>query len=148
MARKGQAKYSADYIAKKTAEYLNACEASKKEYPLRSGDVKVRQDKYPTWVGLSLYLDIPKSTLNNYLEGNYPGKEEDTAKVLNTLVRAKAEMEEVLLQRAMSGDVDSKAAAILMGTFGYREKVEQEHTGGMTVAWEGLKPKEAEDFSV
>ena len=147
MPAKGQAKYSAEYITRKTAEYLKACEASKKEYPLRSGDVKIRQDKYPTWVGLSLYLDIPKSTLNNYLEGNYPGSDEDTSKVLNTLARAKAEMEEVLLQRAMSGDVDSKAAAILMGTFGYREKVEAEHTGDMTVTWAGLDPETASKFS-
>lgn len=149
MPAKGQAKLTPDQIKRAVESYFKKVTDSRKEIQLRSGDIKVRYEFFPSLASFANHLDIGKQTVEDWINGKYPSlNEADTTLVSEMLARAKRRIEEMTITAALNGDVDSKVASVILTGYGYRDKVEHDVSGGMTVAWEGLKPKEAEDFSV
>lgn len=128
---------SAEWLNERIAEYFAKCEASKREITLKSNDVRIRQE-LPSMVGLAVFLDIPKSTLYDYLEGKYDDRTEaDTELYSDILARARDRIELVTLDAACNGDTDSRITLAKLAKFGYSTKVETESKATLTVQWEG-----------
>jgi hypothetical protein len=112
-----------------------------------------------------LFLGSSKTQLYEYANGNYPtewidlipeGKEHplkgyDKQEIINsyrdTLSRAKARIENVIVEASANGDIEPKIAALLLSQRGYTAKTETETNSNMTLKWEGVDPSTAGSYS-
>jgi hypothetical protein len=99
--------------------YFKHCEESKAIYELKNGDIKVRQE-YPSMAGLSLWLDVDRKTLYNYMEEEHtPGMEDDSRqRIIHTLSRAREHIKQSLVQASILGDADSRISGMLLTAMG------------------------------
>jgi hypothetical protein len=96
-------------ILDKAKEYLNVYESL--------GDV------IPSIEGLSLHLDIVRSTIYDW-EGQ-EGKEEFS----DILRKINAKQHQVLINKGLSNDFNSAITKLVLGKHGYHEKQQQEISG-------------------
>lgn len=137
---------SAEWLNKRIAEYFAKCEASKREITLKSNDVRIRQE-LPSMVGLAVFLDIPKSTLYDYLDGKYDDRTEaDTELYSDILARARDRIELVTLDAASNGDTDSRITLARLAKFGYSNKVEVEQQAAYVIKWDGVNMADVETW--
>jgi hypothetical protein len=108
-----------DELKRKIDAYFKHCEESKKVYDLKNGDIKVRQE-YPSMAGLSLWLDVDRKTLYNYMEEEHtPGMDDDCKqKIIHTLSRAREKIKQSLVQASILGDADSRISGMLLTAMG------------------------------
>lgn len=108
-----------DELQREIDAYFKHCEDSRKEYDLKNGDIKVRQE-YPSMAGLSLWLDVDRKTLYNYMEEEHtPGMEEDSRqRIIHTLSRAREHIKQSLVQASILGDADSRISGMLLTAMG------------------------------
>lgn len=108
-------------LQEKINAYFKHCEESKKVYDLKNGDIKVRQE-YPSMAGLSLWLDVDRSTLYNYMNEEYNANdgigEECNKQIIHTLLRAREHIKQSLVQASILGDADSRIAGMLLTAMG------------------------------
>lgn len=81
-----------------------------------------REPVIPTLEGLALYLDINKDTITEWCkeDGEFSVIADNIRKTKSSLMQ----------QRGLSGDFNSKIAALLLGHEGYREKQDMDVTTG------------------
>jgi hypothetical protein len=101
--------YKGAETIKKVREYLNLC---KDEY-VGLGKIRV---KLPSIEGLSVYLDVSRSTLYLWRENH-----QEFSDILEELLSRQAE---VLLNNGLSGDYNSTIAKLVLGKHGYTDKTE------------------------
>ena len=108
-----------DELQKKVDAYFKHCEDSRTVYELKSGDIKVRQE-YPSMAGLSLWLDVDRKTLYNYMEEDYQNgnSEECNKRIFHTLLRAREKIKQSLVQASIMGDADSRISGMLLTAMG------------------------------
>lgn len=108
-----------DKLQREIDAYFKHCEESKRVYDLKNGDIKVRQE-YPSMAGLSLWLDVDRKTLYNYMEEEHtPGMEDDCKqKIIHTLSRAREHIKQSLVQASILGDADSRISGMLLTAMG------------------------------
>jgi len=135
-----------DKLSKDIDDYFKHCEDSKSIRELKNGDLRIRQES-PTMVGLANWLDVDKSTIYYYLNGER-GKEVHSEETYNaivaTLSRAKQRIEKGLIQRSLDGDCDPRIGGMLLTSFGYNDGEKQPTAVTVTIA--GL-PDQAKEWS-
>lgn len=100
-----------DDLREKVEQYFMDCDASKKEYQLKNGDIKIRQI-YPTLSGLALYLGVTPGLINDYIDGNLDNMPEDIAiQMRSILADAKTRIVRDLEQASLTGDAESRTVA-------------------------------------
>ena len=109
----------ADVLKEKVQAYFTHCHSTEKVYDLKSGDIKVRK-QFPTMTGLANWLGVSRDTLYSYLNGDEKtGNDADTNKAItDTLIHAKQDIADELMQAAISGDADSRIAGMLLTAMG------------------------------
>lgn len=109
----------ADALKTKVQAYFDHCHGTEKVYDLKSGDIKVRK-QFPTMTGLANWLGVSRDTLYSYLNGeDKPGNDADTNKAISdTLLHAKQDIADELMQAAIAGDADSRIAGMLLTAMG------------------------------
>jgi len=146
MPGKYQAKIKPDELIQKIDAYFEECDRTVRTVVIGKRTAEVSRPY--TMVGLALYLGIHKDTLYEWLKGKYPCKEKKAQKqVTDSLARAKMKIETSLLERSLTGELESRTATLILGKMGYANKQEVEHSGGVSVKWEGASASEAEDYS-
>ena len=164
MGKRASLQLTPEELEIKVDEYFRKCKGSETIYPMKRGDIRIRAE-WPSIVGLALYLGSNKTQLYEYANGNYPtewidlipeGQEHplkhyDQQEIINsyrdTLSRAKARIEEIIVNASANGDIEPKIAALLLSQWGYTQKAETENSSTMTVKWEGVDPKQAGNYS-
>lgn len=108
-----------DELQEKVDAYFKHCEESKKVYDLKNGDIKVRQE-YPSMAGLSLWLDVDRKTLYNFMdEDHLPNMSDECSKrIIHTLSRAREKIKQSLVQASILGDADSRISGMLLTAMG------------------------------
>ena len=107
-------------LKKKVQAYFDHCHATEKVYDLKNGDIKVRK-QFPTMTGLANWLGIGRDSLYRYTNGeeNTAGYDADNIKAISdTLLHAKQDIADELMQAAISGDADSRIAGMLLTAMG------------------------------
>ena len=109
----------ADALKTKVQAYFDHCHGTEKVYDLKSGDIKVRK-QFPTMTGLANWLGVSRDTLYSYLNGDEKtGNDAETNKAItDTLLHAKQDIADELMQAAISGDADSRIAGMLLTAMG------------------------------
>jgi len=154
-------------IQRRIDEYFAQYEASRDIRPLKSGDLRVRAS-WPSVIGLCAFLGIGKTAYYSYLDGKYPIPQNHSTKsvsksdnsadngvdgediaqsIADTLARARDRIEQIILEAAANGDIDSRIAALLMSQWGYSERQEVTTNGEVKVAWQNVNPEDAERYS-
>lgn len=112
-----------DDLEQKVDLYLKHCEATKQKLDLKNGDKKIRQE-LPTMIGLANWLGVSRDTLYSYMnrESKTGISDEYIERFSDTLSRARGRMEEALLNAALCGDVEPKAAGLVLYSYGYTAK--------------------------
>lgn len=151
MPAKGQSNVSHQELIRRAEQYFIDCDNSRVEYTTRAGVPCVRQTPY-TMIGLANAIGVSRKTLYEYMAGKYPsdGTEEGDAAqhlVRDTLMRMRDRVEQYTVEHAALGDIDNRIAQLLMSGWGYKERHEVEHSGGMAVTWQGSTAQEAEEWS-
>lgn len=108
-----------DELQRKVDAYFEDCENSKRVYELKSGDIKIRQT-FPSMSGLSVWLQIHRSTLYSYMngEGKVQLDESISKAISDTLIYARERIKQSLIQSSLSGDADSRIAGMLLTAMG------------------------------
>ena len=132
-------------LERKINEYFDRCEKSKTEYVLKNGDVRVKQE-HPSVIGLSVFLDCDKDTINSYLRGDEKKSmsAELTESITAALARAKRRIEAETLNNALNGDCDPKIAALCLAAYGYGK---EQSDATVTVRVEGAGAPDVEGWS-
>jgi len=106
-------------LQEKIDAYFKHCEESKAIYELKNGDIKVRQE-YPSMAGLSLWLDVDRKTLYNYMDEGYNTavSDECNKQIIHTLLRAREHIKQSLIQASIMGDADSRISGLLLNAMG------------------------------
>lgn len=166
MAKKGQISTrrsikSPDQLQASIDAYIQQCQDTRQERPLKNGDVRVRQT-IPSMVGLAVYLGMAQGTLYSYLEGKYddsmPATQGNLDSIDNTnsgcsirysdiLLRARDRFELALLDAATSGDLEGRIAQARLARYGYAVRIESEHKGAVSISWQGVDSADADRYS-
>ena len=111
-------------------------------------DYKTEGDVIPSVEGLSLYLEIARSTIYEW------AKHEDKKEFSDTLELINVTQKKVLINKGLKGDFNSNITKLALGNHGYSEKVQQELSGpdGKPIEVTGIevsfvKAKEVKDDS-
>lgn len=109
----------ADALKAKVQAYFDHCHGTEKIYDLKNGDIKVRK-QFPTMTGLANWLGVSRDTLYSYLNGDEKtGNDAETNKTItDTLLHAKQDIADELMQAAISGDADSRISGMLLTAMG------------------------------
>lgn len=135
-----------DKLAEQVDRFFATCEASREEHQLRNGGVQVRYRKPPSVIGLAVYLGVSRQTLYRYMAGDIESLDSAVySTIRDILVRARDRIEALTLEGAMSGEVDSKAASLVLGGMGYSNKSDDSPT--VTVRIVGADAAAVEDWS-
>lgn len=164
MGRRASLQLTPEELDIKIDEYFDKCKKSETVYEMKRGDIRVRAE-WPSIVGLALYLGSSKTQLFEYANGNYPTewidlipagqdhplkhipRQEIIKSYQESLSRAKARIEEIIVTASANGDIEPKIAALLLSQWGYTAKTEQENNSNMTLRWEGVDPTTAGSYS-
>lgn len=151
MPAKGQCRIAAEELIRRAEQYFIDCDNSKVEYTTRAGVPCVRQTPY-TMIGLANAIGISRKTLYEYLDGKYPSDDTEDGRytqelVRNTLARMRDRVEQYTVEHAALGDIDNRIAQLLMSGWGYKDRHEVEHSGGLSVTWQGSTAQEAEEWA-
>ena len=109
-----------DKLKQDVQAYFDHCHSTEKIYDLKSGDIKIRK-QFPTMTGLANWLGISRDSLYRYTNGeeNTAGYDAKCIKAISdTLIHAKQDIAEELMQAAISGDADSRIAGMLLTAMG------------------------------
>lgn len=150
MPAKGQCKLSLKQIQDGIKDYFATCDATVRTVVIGKRTAVVARPY--TMVGLADHLGIHKDTLYQWLNGNYPtdGTSKGNAiqqQVTDSITRAKGRIETSLLERSLTGELDSRTAALILGGMGYTSRQEVQHSGNMAVQWQGTTPEEAAEWA-
>lgn len=106
-------------LKKKVDAYFAHCHSTEHVYDLKSGDIKKRK-QFPTMTGLANWLHVSRDTLYSYINGDEKtGNDADTNKqITDTLIHAKQNIADELIQAAIAGDADSRIAGMLLTAMG------------------------------
>lgn len=77
----------------------------------------------PSSVGLALYLDVNRSTVQDW------GKDPEKAPFSTILDRIQAKQHQLLISKGLTGDFNAAIAKLALGKHGYSEKSENTHQG-------------------
>ena len=168
MSKRASVQLLPDELDRQIDLYFDKCKKSEQTYKMKRGDVRIRAE-WPSIVGLALFLNSSKTKLYEYANGNYPvewldhvqdveghplkefakqyGKQEIINRYRDSLSRAKARIEEIIVMASANGDIEPKIAALLLSQWGYTAKTEQETNNNMTLKWEGVDPTTAGTYS-
>ena len=86
-------------------------------------DYKTEGDVIPSVEGLSLYLEIARSTIYEW------AKQEDKKEFSDTLELINVTQKKVLINKGLKGEFNSNITKLALGNHGYSEKVQQELSG-------------------
>jgi hypothetical protein len=100
-------------------DYNDEILAKAKEY-LETFDKGKDKDVIPTVEGLSLYLDIARSTI--YLWA----KDEQKQEFIDTLKDLEIKQKKILLNKGLTGEFNSNITKLVLGTHGISEKIHNE----------------------
>jgi len=125
-------------LGEEIERYFLHCEESTRVQPLRNGDIRLRRER-PSVVGLAVWLGCSKDTIYSYLNGEKKVSaqltEDEQNSISDLLHSARDRIESLTLNDALNGDSDSRIASMVLGNFGYSEKVDS--TQSLTVSLEG-----------
>lgn len=96
-------------LVEKARDYLNVYETL--------GDV------IPSIEGLSIYLDVTRTTLYDW------EKQEEKKEFSDILRKINATQHQVLINKGLSNDFNSAITKLVLGKHGYHEKMQQEVSG-------------------
>lgn len=151
MPAKGQAKLSPEQIEQLIAQYFVYCDSTKRIVTVGK---RVAEVTIPySMAGLAAYMDVSRDTLYEWCKGKYPIHEDTEEgrdiqkRVSDSIARARRKIEASLLERSLTGELDSKIASLILGMMGYTNKQEVQHSGNMAVTWQGSTAQEAEEWS-
>ena len=106
--------------AGRPSKYTPAIIKAARDY-LEGGYLEYNQ--IPSTVGLSLALDVSRSTVNEW--GDDPEKKEFS----DILEKINATQHELLIGKGLSGDFNASIAKLALGKHGYSDKSENTHQG-------------------
>ncbi len=106
-------------LKKRVDEYFDHCHATEKILDLKNGDIKKRK-QFPTITGLANWLGVHRDTLYSYINGEEKtgNSDEVNKQITDTLIYAKQQIAEELMQAAIAGDADSRIAGMLLTAMG------------------------------
>ena len=135
-------------VQHKVDAYFASVEATKRELPLKNGEVKVRYETVASMVGLALFLGIRKDVLYDWME--YRERQGNMSKeaqngITEVLREARDRIERSTLDRAATGDYEPKIAGMILGGMGYGYK--EDHSPTIKVRIEGGSTRDVEDWS-
>ena len=109
----------AEELKAKVQAYFDHCHSTEKIYDLKNGDIK-RRKQFPTITGLANWLGVHRDTLYSYINGEEKtgNSEECNKQITDTLIHAKQDIADELMQAAISGDADSRIAGMLLTAMG------------------------------
>ena len=151
MPAKGRAKLTPEQIDKLIQEYFEHCDSTVRAVQIGKRVAEV-QTPY-SLAGLAAYMDLSRDTLYEWSNGKYPvsddteGSRDIQNRVSDSIMRARRRIEASLLERSLTGELDSKIAALILGHMGYAAKQEVQHSGNMAVTWQGSTAQDAEEWS-
>mgnify|MGYP000698109732 CR=1 FL=1 len=121
----------AEEIKPKIKEYFEECEEN---------------DKPKTIIGLALALDLTRDQLIKYQEGKYKKlSEEEEQKFHNTIKKAKEECERYAAEQLFGNGTKSGVIFNLKNNYGWKDKKELEHSGGISLTQLSKKADELEE---
>ena len=122
-------------LKQKVDAYFEHCQKSEQVLHLKSGDIKKRK-QFPTMTGLANWLHVSRDTLYSYINGEEKtgNSEECNRQLTDTLLYAKQQIAEELMQAAIAGDADSRIAGMLLTAMG---ETQPETQNNLTVVIQG-----------
>lgn len=107
-------------LERRTAEYFDHCRGSVGDRDKRDGSIQPWQESPPSFVGLAVWLGVSKSTLYSYMD-KAPETEpaEQYQNKLETLSRARDQIEQSTLEGALNGRLEPRAAGMVLTAMGY-----------------------------
>ena len=88
-------------------------------------------DPVPTVAGLACELDVSRETVYSW------ASDEDKAEFADIVSRVRRQQERDLVRGSLKGDLNPKIAGMMLAKHGYSEKVQNEHSGGLTIQISG-----------
>ena len=109
-------------LIEKAKTYLATCSVTPIE--TEKGSISYVDVKLPKVVSLALYLDISKSTVYEWCQG-----EDDLSKQFSDIVKeVESKQEEMLIDKGLGGLFQPKTTGMLLSKHGYSEKTETDIT--------------------
>ncbi len=93
------------------------------------------EDQFPNIEGLSLVIDVRRSTIYNWIEDDDKTEFSDIAEKIN------ATQAQVLKNKGLTGDFNSNITKLLLTKHGYHDKVDNDQTGNIRVTITGIERK-------
>lgn len=162
MGRPASLQLTPDQLQAKIDAYFQHCEDGIEARNLKSGDVRVRYKERICHIGLALWLGIDRSTLDEYMDGNYPTEWIDKVSKDHPLFGMDREYiaqeysrilacarERIILHTytaGANGDMDQRIAAAMLAKLGVTDKI-TDSNGVLEIKWQGVQPEDAERFS-
>lgn len=163
MPGRGQATYTPEALEAKIDQYFDWCNLPENHVETISGKHRISIPRPPMWVDLSVYLGVDRETLRRWMNGEYHSIQESRKglspdevaqaekkaqeRVRGILTRARDRIVTDAYLGASRGVYNERATALRLGRMGETPKTEVQHSGAMTVAWEGVSAGEAEDYA-
>lgn len=137
-------------LQKLADEYISSCfqdmNDEKNQVTLKNGERR-SYGKRPTIIGFCNYIGIDKSSYYRYMNDDIPKgtlTEDDMNAIRETLSHVRSICEEILLQEALTGKVDTRTASLILSQYGYSTK--QEIDARTTVRFIGMTDDELNQY--
>lgn len=162
MPLRGDATYTPDELQAKIDEYFAWCQAPEQKTFAVTGKHIIDIPRIPMWVDMAVYLGLSRETLRRWLDGDYhnigdrsglstddiANKEAEAQnRVRDILSRARDRIINDAYVGASRGVYNERATALRLGRMGETPKTEVQHSGNMTVAWDGVSAADADQYA-
>ena len=147
MPAKGWMKLTPEQVQEITDRYFADCDAAVKHVMIGKRAAEVSRPY--TDAGLAYALGITRDTLYRWTKGEAETEWDTDAqkRVSDTLTRAKQRIDASTVERSLTGELDSKIAALILSSMGYSTKQEIAHSGAVEVKLTGATDAQAKAWS-
>ena len=109
-------------LQKAIYDYFNECKTNTKEVQLKDGPITISSPRVPTIAGLAYAIGVDRQTVYNYEKNQ---EFFDIIKTARDYIMAQIE------SAAINDDVNNGPIIFVMKNYGYSDKQEIEHSGGL-----------------